>query len=210
MTAYADFFRFPWLRYRVDAPSSGHDYWLGIEYKPSKTLLLTARFHEKLKSINGPGENLHLVLPGKLRHIRFELTYNGSAALQLNSRVEISAYDLSNTTAKGFLAYQEISYKLSRQKIKLTVRYTLFDIDDYNARIYTYEDNVSGAFSIPAFQHRGSRYFVLAKYRLSRHYSFAARFARTTWLDQDSSGTGNDRIMLPHRSEILFQLLSSY
>ena len=54
--AYADFFKFPWLRYRVDAPSTGSDYLIQLSYKPNKQLEIYTRFHSESKAINvNPG-----------------------------------------------------------------------------------------------------------------------------------------------------------
>jgi hypothetical protein len=36
ISAFYDSFSFPWLKYRVDAPSSGYDYQVRLMYKPNK------------------------------------------------------------------------------------------------------------------------------------------------------------------------------
>ena len=38
LSAYADVFRFPWLKYGVDAPSTGKEYMLQLDYTPSRNL----------------------------------------------------------------------------------------------------------------------------------------------------------------------------
>ena len=55
--AYADFYKFPWLRYRVDAPSTGSDYLIQLNYKPNKLLEIYSRYHAESKAINvNPGQ----------------------------------------------------------------------------------------------------------------------------------------------------------
>jgi len=49
VSAYFDQFRFPWLRYRVGAPSHGDDALLRIAYTPTKTSLLYAQYRVRLK-----------------------------------------------------------------------------------------------------------------------------------------------------------------
>ena len=36
INAYADFYHFPWIKYRVDAPTSGNDYLVQLTYTPNK------------------------------------------------------------------------------------------------------------------------------------------------------------------------------
>ncbi len=50
--AYADFYKFPWLKYLVNAPSVGADYLLGATYKPNKQLEMYVRYRTETKSKN--------------------------------------------------------------------------------------------------------------------------------------------------------------
>ncbi|MDB5195838.1 MAG: hypothetical protein JWP88_208, partial [Flaviaesturariibacter sp.] len=60
---YGDFFRFPWLKYRVDAPSYGHDYLFQATYQPSRQFEMYVRYKTEKKSLNGsPDSTTHPVL----------------------------------------------------------------------------------------------------------------------------------------------------
>ncbi len=48
--AYADFYHFPWVKYRVDAPSSGNDYMIQLTYKPNKRVEVYTRYHAEKKA----------------------------------------------------------------------------------------------------------------------------------------------------------------
>jgi hypothetical protein len=50
--AYADAFSFPWLRYRVYAPTKGTEYLLQITYKPNKQLEVYSRLRNENKAMN--------------------------------------------------------------------------------------------------------------------------------------------------------------
>jgi hypothetical protein len=41
--AFADFFNFPWLKYRADAPSNGVDYLLKGDWHPDKLFQMESR-----------------------------------------------------------------------------------------------------------------------------------------------------------------------
>ncbi|WP_343701314.1 hypothetical protein [Chitinophaga sp.] len=50
IAAYADVFRFPWLRYRINAPSEGHDALVMCTWQPDKLTTLTLRYYYKRKA----------------------------------------------------------------------------------------------------------------------------------------------------------------
>lgn len=43
-SAYADVFRFPWLKYRINSPSEGYDVLMSMTWRPDKTTELNAQF----------------------------------------------------------------------------------------------------------------------------------------------------------------------
>ncbi|MNI43786.1 hypothetical protein [Pedobacter ghigonis] len=49
---YGDYFKFPWFKYRVDAPSKGYEILGQAVYTPSKTFKVLARFKTENKQQN--------------------------------------------------------------------------------------------------------------------------------------------------------------
>lgn len=49
LSAYYDQFRFPWLKFQVNAPSEGYEYLVRLAYKPTKTTVLYVQFREEQK-----------------------------------------------------------------------------------------------------------------------------------------------------------------
>jgi hypothetical protein len=78
----------------------------------------------------------------------------------------------------------------------------LFNIDSYNARIYVYENDVLYAYSIPAFQNKGMRYYAVVRYTLNRHFDIYARFAQTTYDNIKEIGSSLEQILGNTRSEL--------
>jgi hypothetical protein len=90
--AYVDVFSFPWLRYRVDAPTTGSEYLFQLTYKPNKQVELYTRFRNENKAINisGLGLPTRPVYTQPRQNWRTQLSYNLSRELTLRSRVELS------------------------------------------------------------------------------------------------------------------------
>jgi hypothetical protein len=68
----------------------------------------------------------------------------------------------------GFLIYQDVVYKAAELPLQITGRFCLFDGDSYDARIYTYENDVLYVYSVPAFYNQGIRWYLMAHYTLVR------------------------------------------
>src|SRR5690606_25262682 len=73
---YTDWFKFPWMRYRVDAPSQGKEVLTQAVWSPSKQTKLSLRFRSVSKQQNDDMKNAvnYLVVVGKTNY-RFDLSY---------------------------------------------------------------------------------------------------------------------------------------
>ena len=50
--AYGDIYKFPWLKYLVDAPSYGKDFLAQLTYTPNKQVEIYTRFRNETKQAN--------------------------------------------------------------------------------------------------------------------------------------------------------------
>ena len=107
---------------------------------------------------------------------------------------------------KGFVIYQDFQVHFMDYKSTLTGRVALFDIGDYNARIYAYENDVLYYFSVPAFNGRGARAFLVYHYKLSRSFEFWAKASRTFLSHETVFGSGTEMIQAPHKTEVRVQV----
>jgi hypothetical protein len=108
--------------------------------------------------------------------------------------------------SNGFLIYQDVLYRPENHPFDITLRYALFDTDDYDARIYAYENDVLYAFSIPGYFYKGSRFYLLIKWELLENLDFWVRYSQTFYTNQTTLSTGLDEIKGNTRSEIKMQV----
>jgi hypothetical protein len=97
-------------------------------------------------------------------------------------------------------------YKQLSSPISFAARYALFETDSYYSRIYAYENDVLYAFSIPAYNGRGSRFYISAKYHIARGIDFWLRYAQTFYSDRNEIGSSKEQINGNTKSEIKAQL----
>ena len=206
--AYADLYKFPWLRFRTDAPTAGNDYLLQITYKPNKQTEIYTKYRSERKAINyNPNELvLNPVVAKPKQSWRIQLSHKLNTAFTFRSRVELLWYDKKGTSPEqGFLSYADIIYKPLRKPYSGNLRLQYFETDSYNSRMYAYENDVLYSFSIPVFYDKGYRYYLNIRYDITRKLSVWMRFAQTFYPDKNVIGSGLDEITGRKKTEIKLQ-----
>ena len=206
--AYADFYKFPWLRYRVDGPSTGSDYLIQLNYKPNKQLEIYTRYHAESKAINVNPNALTLatVVQQPKNNWRTQISYKINAAITVRNRTELVWFDKKGFAAEqGFLTYFDFVYKPMLKPYSFNIRLQYFETDGYNSRLYAYENDVLYSFSIPVFYDKGYRYYLNINYDLNRKCSFWLKWAQTVYKDKTLVGSGLDEIKGSLKSEIKLQ-----
>jgi hypothetical protein len=207
--AYGDLYRFPWLKYLVDAPSYGKDFLAQVTFIPNKQIELYTRFRSESKegnqAANSTVTNYLVFLPKQ--NWRTQLSYKISAATTLRSRIELLWYDKNGLNKEnGFLTYVDIFYRPLLNPFSANLRMQYFETDGYNSRLYAYESDVLYSFSIPLFYGKGYRYYINLNYDISKKASIWLRWAQTIYPGATSIGSGLDKIAGDKRSEIKTQI----
>jgi hypothetical protein len=209
LNMYADFFRFPWLKYQVDAPSSGVEFLFQPVYRPSKTLEIYGRFRLQIRQKNSRDSDGTLTPIENVtqRNYRLNMNYQVSEAIQLKSRVEyVTINRPSNTPEKGWIMTQDIVMHPKSKPFDLSLRYALFETDSYDSRIYTFENNAIGVFSVPAYYYQGSRAYCLIRYTFLKHWDFWLKYGTNIFSDRTTIGSGAEEIKGNRKSDITVQL----
>ncbi len=208
--AYSDFYSFPWLKFRINAPTKGSDYFVQVTYKPNKVFEIYTRFKSESKSINyNPNNNvLSPTLPQPKQDWRIQFSYKINPTYTFRSRVELLWYD-KNGLAKenGFLLYTDLLYKPAISKLSANVRLQYFETDGYNSRLYAYENDVLFAYSIPVFYEKGYRYYINVNYDINKKLSLWGRIAQYFYPNKTNFGSGLDEIQTNHRTEVKLQAI---
>ena len=208
LAGYFDFFRFPWLKFRVDAPSQGHELLSQMSYSLNKKFKITGRLRLQQKEENSSGKNITGGLESVEKHnYRIELIYKASNSFSLRNRVEMTSYKKGLASKEfGFLGYQDVIYNPLSSRFSGNVRFAIFDTPGFNSRIYAYENDVLYSYSVPAYQGRGLRCYVNARFTPRRGVDLWARYALLSYSDQETVGSGYDMITGSKRSDFKLQL----
>lgn len=210
LSGYIDYVKFPWLRFGVDAPSEGNDYLLQLNFTPAFKTSMYVRYRHRLKQENysAPYDYTEQLANISSNELRFFVRYSPFTFLVLSNRLDYVFYKNEFENAeKGYMIYQDILWRPVRFPIDITFRYAIFSTDSYNSRIYTYENDVLYAFTIPSLFDRGQRAYLMLKYDWKDYLDIWFRIARTTYNNKTTVGSGADEIQGNHKTEIRIQLL---
>jgi hypothetical protein len=205
---YYDVFRFPYASYLSDGPSTGREYLSRITYTPSKTMSLFIQYRDesKLRNLSNNTGKTDILTNTRRQNFVLQADAKVNTWLSVRSRVQGSRWFQTGGAEATYGIALSQDLNLDFGKISLSNRFSLFDTDDFNNRQYLYEKNVLYAFSIPALNGRGIRWYSLLQFSPTRKIDLWIRFARTTQRDLSSIGSGTEEINSFRRSEITAQI----
>lgn len=209
LSAYFDAYRFDWLRYQTDAPSAGADYFIQCEYNPKRSLQMYWRMKRELKPQNNNSTATGITPKVQIDNLqlRYHIAYALNRSIRLKNRIEYRRYKHGDTESQnGYLVYQDIKYVFTGFPLQVTLRFAQFETDTYNARIYSYENDVLYSFSIPAYYDKGSRFYLLFKYQPDRNLALWCRIDQTFYSSKPTVGTGWDEIDKKRKTGLKLQL----
>lgn len=209
MNVYADVFKFPWLVFRIDKPSIGHEVLGQLSYRPSSKIEMYLRVREQSRMQNSRNYegNIRPIEEVVQRNFRFNFNYKFTSSLQWKTRVEIVTIDRQSVPyEKGFVMAQDLVFRPTKFPLDIAVRYALFDTESFDTRLYLYESNLLNVFSIPAYFNEGSRYYITMKYEYKKNVELWLRYAAFIYANESVLGTGPEQINGNTRSEIGVQL----
>lgn len=180
LSAYADVFRFPWLKYGVDAPSTGKEYMLQIDYTPSRNLSVYVRYKYKQR------EN---ITPYHQQRLRMQALYTISSSVSLRTSADGICYTEANEKSRGWMIAQSVGWKPVDVPVQTDFHIAGFHTDNYRTRIFSYEKNILYAFNMPSFYGKGVRLALSFRWDIVKQLSVSAKLGYTYYADRDVVGT---------------------
>jgi hypothetical protein len=210
IAGYVDVFKFPWLRFRNYAPSTGHEWLLRFNYEPSRKTKIVIQVREESKTRNIELDSIkqYRTAPGKKTNYLASVDYSPHTMLRLKSRVQLSSYGINGSTTYGSALMQDLILDIG--KLKCTLRYALFETDDYDNRQYAYENDVWLAYSLPAYYGAGVRRMAIIEYKINKQFSVWIRYGQTRYRNQEYVGDGVDQINGNSKDDIKAQVVVKF
>lgn len=184
VTAYADAFRFPWVRYGLNAPSSGTECQVRIDYLPGGSRL-TASLQAKSRS-DGKTER---------RQARLQAVYGFGKSGTLRVAADgVRAGNTGGVRSTGWMVSQQARYAPAAVPFRADLFAAYFHTGDYASRIYSYEKNGAYAFSMPVCYGKGVRLAASFRVDIKGRVTVSAKWACTRYFDRSVIGSGGEEI----------------
>jgi Helix-hairpin-helix motif len=177
--AYIDYYRFPWLKYRLDMPGHGMDYLLQCTWRPNKKTTIYCRYRtekktENLSSMNliRPVSNQILAVPDAMNPVgivqkinwRFHLDQHFSLQMEWRVRIEYINVWLGTRKETGFLIFSDIFWAPPNSHFSFNTRLMSYETTSYTSRIYAFENDVMYYNIVPSFFGRGSLAYLNTRF----------------------------------------------
>ena len=164
---------------------------------------LTSQAKTKMKNSTDAFVFSHYPIFYTKNAVRFNINYQIGWDIHCTNKAEYAHYrNDDGSNEHGYFLCQDIAYKPENKPYSLTFRYAIFDAQDYNARIYAYENDVLYSFSVPALYGKGMRVYLLGKVKLFNALTLYARIGRTIYSDRDENGSGLTLIEGNHKTDL--------
>lgn len=183
ISAYADFYRFPWLKYQVDYPSVGREYMAQLDYAWNASCSTYLRYKCKEKDEDG-----------KQQRLRWQASYVLASAWHLRTSADGIFSDYGGDNQMGYSLSQSIGWKPSTIPFRFDTYVAWFSTDGYASRISSYEKNILYAFYMPSFYGKGFRFALSFHWDITRYLSLSAKLGHTYYKDRDKIGTDTEEI----------------
>jgi hypothetical protein len=193
-----DIWKFPWLKYRCSSPSYGIRQEITARYLVSEKLTTDVSFVYRLTMINKQASE-GIPKQGEIitRTVKGVFRYSLNDNLTIGTRLDYKI--VRNSGSRGILMLQDINYTFRQFPVTFWLRYCLFDTDDYDSRIYTYENDLLYSFSIPAFSGKGSRTYLMAKWELNKIAEMRIKYGITSLNNSRSTFENKEEIKMQFR-----------
>lgn len=179
LNAYYDRFKFPWLKFRTEAPSVGQEWLVRYSHFPTRQISMYVQARQQNRQVTVADENLNILADQIKRNYIFNIDYELRPWLKLKTKVQSSTQDENAVFTKGFAIVQDVNFNVWR--LKFNTRMAVFETDDFDNAQYVYESDVLYAFSIPAYNGSGVRTYAMVRYDPVKNVSVWIRYAQTTF-----------------------------
>ena len=190
-----DVYRFPWLKYRTSSPSWGTKQEVRTRFLPTERLTIEGLYSYRLTitdNSENPGipqqkENISRSIKGSFRY-----SYNNY--LTIGTRID---YKVANPSgSRGVLLSQDIICRFIKIPVSFWLRYCMFKTDDWDSRIYVYENDLLYSFSIPSLSGEGSRSYILLKWDISDSAEIRFKYGITSRKGSDLKNENKEELKL--------------
>ena len=205
IAGYSDYFHFPSLKFRLYKPAYGSEHMFRIIHNFSRKNLITFQYRYIGKERNSSLlESAFFTSAPVLRQVcTAQVDYLLSEKLSGRTRLSTTLVQ-ADKNYSGFMMMQDLF--INGGKFDFTFRYSLFSVNDYEARIYSYERDVWMSYTFPAWYGYGSRMYLIGQFSLGEKLTMWFKWTATRYGDATPENNGLDEQGKSFKADLRLQL----
>ena len=167
-----------------DVWKSGFETMAQADFIPQKDYRMHTRFRVKRKDEKDTYS------------LRWNMVYE-FGQWKMKTQADGNLVQTNNALTYGWSVLQDVEYRFSEVPIVLQFRAQAFDAQEWNNRVYIYENDVLYAYAIPFVYGLGGRFWLNARYKINDIFSLYLRVSETIYqnawaIEHDKKSTRTD------------------
>lgn len=167
-----------------DVWKSGFETMAQADFIPQKDYRMHSRFRVKRKDEKDTYS------------LRWNMVYE-AGQWKMKTQADGNLVYANNALTYGWSLLQDVEYRFSQVPIVLQLRAQAFDAQEWNNRVYIYENDVLYAYAIPFVYGLGGRFWLNARYKINDIFSLYLRVSETIYqnawaMEHDKKSTRTD------------------
>ena len=169
---------YPWLKYMCNFPSFARRTEIKLIYMPLEDLAFDLTYNIRYSLTDN---DQYTGIPGiaelESRWLKGQVKYRFNDRISIMTRLDYKIAEPSGS--EGMLFLQDVMLSCRKVPVTLWFRYCMFNTDDWESRLYAYENDLPHSFSIPALSGKGTRSYLMAKWEIGRKVELRIRYSVT-------------------------------
>ncbi|MDR2496186.1 MAG: helix-hairpin-helix domain-containing protein [Tannerellaceae bacterium] len=204
LSASADVFALPWPAYGIDFPSEGRDYSLQADYVDPSAASFYVRYRYRRKEKNSRAE-VSMPEPVGYSHNRLRIYAKyalQSLRLSFQSSASAVLCEEESLRSRGLMLSHRTDWTPEALPLRISLYAALFDADDYNSRLTTYEKNMQYTYGFSQLYGKGIRLALVARWDVRPGTSLHLKAGDTHYAEGETIGSDLEEIAGRRKTEI--------
>lgn len=198
-----DLFGFTNPKYQTHSPSHGKESILFGQLKLTKASTFKVFFKSEIKQKDNATFSIDRLESHHTKRAYGQLKIDLGNNNFVKVRMDQNLYQSKSKTSIGYSGY--IQYAANFPKQTINARLTSFNTQDWDSRIYLYENDVLYHFSVPVLYGSGFRFYLNYKRIIGKRITLWMKLGQFYYPNQSSIGSGKDEITGNTKTEFRIQ-----
>jgi len=198
-----------WRSYFQPLPVAKKEFYIQSIYQATVKTSIIVRYH--ISSTNFYSTETIGKIKKKKQSIRIQVKRKFSTKLRFQTRFDkvILNYSSFSPSQRGINFYQDIYWQIFKS-VRLQIRFSSFDTDDYDSRLYEYENDLPHVFSNYPLYGRGRKWYVMLTVKPTSKIKFWLKYRRIVFDSVENIGSGMTTIDGDMKQDVHLQVEFRY